>query len=263
MKKISKANIFLYLLTSMLMINIVGSNQVLGQSGVTYYFEQGNQAYRNGDYKVALDWYKKIVQDGYESSQVYYNIGNCYYKLDQLGPTVLFYEKAKKLNPNDTEIESNLALANLKVVDRIEMPPAFFLFKWWENVTTMFSISQLANITIVLYIAVIIFICAFFFISASKGRRLLIYMLGVSGVFLLFFVYLLLSNIYTERKEKSAIVLTASINVLSAPDVNSTDVFVLHEGVKVLLDDQRGEWVKISLPDGKSGWMRQNFLGEI
>lgn len=234
-----------------------------GQSGTKYFFEQGNQAYRDGEYAAALEWYMKIPAAGYESSQVYYNIGNCHYKLGNIGPTVLFYEKAHKLAPNDSEIRENLTLANLRVVDHIEMPPKFFLFEWWDSFMVLFNIPDLTKIALFFYILLVGLLALLLFSRGTTWRRWVVYSVYSTLVLTVIASYLLIANIYDDRNTTEGIVLAKSLNVQSAPDAGSTDIFVLHEGAKVTLDETRGEWVKISLPDGKTGWMRQNLLGEI
>lgn len=233
------------------------------QSGTRHYFEQGNQAYRENNYLGALEWYHKIEEAGFESSQVYYNIGNCYYKLDQIGHAILYFEKAHKLNPDDEEILFNLEIANLKVVDRLEMPPQFFLFTWWDNIKSFFSINELAIIVIVLYVLAIGLLILLLFMRYHARRRTVLVALSVFGVLTIFFTYILVLNVQETTQNQNAIVLTQSANVHSAPNEGSTDVFVLHEGAKVRMNEQRGEWVKISLPDGKTGWLRQSYLGTI
>lgn len=236
---------------------------VTGQSGTQHYFEQGNNAYRENNYLEALEWYHKIEEAGFESGHVYYNIGNCYYKLDQIGHAVLYYEKALKLKPDDKEIQFNLELANLKVVDRLEMPPQFFLFEWWDNLKVFFSIYDLTIVVVILYVISIALLIALLFLRYSIRRKTILTLLGVSAVLTIFFTYLLILNVQESSQNRHAIILTQSANVLSAPNEGSTDVFVLHEGAKVSLDEQRGEWVKISLPDGKTGWLQQDYLGII
>ncbi|RMH77554.1 MAG: tetratricopeptide repeat protein [Calditrichaeota bacterium] len=233
------------------------------QSGASYYFQQGNQAYRNGRYEVALDWYRKIIDAGYESPELYYNMGNCYFKLNRIGPAILYYEKARRLKPDDPEIRFNLQLANSRVIDRIELPPQFFLFQWWEAVKHFFTISQLTTLTAVSYVLTMTLLTLYLFLRYHHWRRWLIGLLIVTTVSTVTFSGLLVLNVHEQRNRIEGVVLSPSVTVRSAPDENSTDVFVLHEGVKLRLDEQRGEWVKISLPDGKSGWMRQEHLGLI
>jgi tetratricopeptide (TPR) repeat protein len=229
------------------------------QSGANYYFEQGNTAYRNGDYELAAEWYQKILDTGYENSVVYYNLGNCYYKLNKIGLAVLHYEKARKLAPDDPEIQFNLELANLKVRDRIEMPEAFVLLRWWQNAKQLFSLSGWTHLTAFCYIFTILAVIAYLF-TMNKTLQKITRIALISGtVVTLLCGTMLLINILDERS-KEAIILADTLNVLSAPDENGTNVFLLHEGAKVQFAEQRGEWVKIVLPDGKSGWIKRQYL---
>ena len=233
------------------------------QSGIDYFFEQGNQSYRNGEYQSAIDSYQKIIEAGYESGRLYYNLGNCYYKLDKIGYAILYYEKSKRFFPNDPEVNFNLELARLKVIDRIEMPPQFFLFEWWDKIKYFYSIPQLTKITIVLYVLTATIFIIFLFLKNNRVHRLLSSIFLVFLVLTLFSGYILFANIHEEKSNQYAILLSPTVNVLSAPEENSTDVFILHEGVKVKLEDEREDWLKIMLTDGKSGWIKRNHIGII
>lgn len=233
------------------------------QSGVDYFFDQGNQSYRKGNYTEAIEYYQKILDAGYESGRLYYNLGNCYYKLNKIGYTILYYEKSRKFLPNDPEVDFNLELARLKVIDRLEMPPRFFLFEWWDTLKHFYSVSQLTYIAITAYVCAAIIFIVYLFVKVDRIRKLLF------SLFLIFFVltllsgYFLFANISEERNNQYAILLSPNVTVLSAPDENSTDVFILHEGVKVKLADERENWLKIVLPDGKSGWIKRDNIGVI
>jgi len=255
-------NIFNTLRIVIILIVII-SLASLAQSGTDYFFEQGNQAYRDGNYKEAVDWYQKILSAGYESGRLYYNLGNCYYKMDQIGRAILYYEKSKKFLPNDSELEFNLELARLKIIDRIEMPPRFFLFEWWDKIKNFYTISQLTNLVLILYIFTTIFLVAFLFLKADRLRKILFSTFIITLILTLFCGYLLFANIHQEKTNQFGIVLSPSVTVLSAPSEGATDVFVLHEGIKIGVEDQRDEWLKIVLPDGKSGWIKSSHVGRI
>jgi len=239
------------------------SMPVFAQSGMAYFFEQGNQEYRRENYREAIGWYQKILEKGYAGSQVYYNLGNCYYKLEDIGNAVLFYEKARKLNPDDPDILFNLELANLKVKDRIEMPKPFFLFKWWDGVKQMFNLAGWTWLTVSLYGITVLLLIIFLFSQSAFFRKTIRAALITFGCLAMLSAYFFFINVQAEKNHRQAVVLTSTVNVLSAPEESSTDVFVLHEGAKVTLAEQRGDWVKIALPDGKTGWLRQDYLGII
>lgn len=233
------------------------------QSGMNHFFEQGNEAYKQGDYRQAIDWYRNIWEAGYQGGMLYYNLGNCYYKLDEIGYAILYYEKARKFLPDDPEVNFNLELARLKVLDRIEMPPRFFLFEWWDAAKDFYSIPQLTNLVTIFYIITAIIFIIFLYIKKDRVRKTMLSISVISLLLTLFCGYLLFANIREEKINQQGIILTPNVTILSAPSENSTDMFVLHEGVKVKLDDQREDWVKISLPDGKSGWVKRKHVGVI
>ncbi len=236
---------------------------LFAQSGSDYFYEQGNNAYRSNDYEKALEWYTKILDTGYSGSAVLYNIGNCYFKLDEIGSAVLYYEKALRLDPSDAEIQFNLDLANSRVIDRIQQPPRLFFYRWWDSLAKAFSLAQLTWLTAILYILTIIALVGWLLYREKLPERLTAYALAALAVMTFFSTILLISTANRLNNQRDAIVLTPKVNILSAPGEQGSEVFLLHEGVKVWRTEQRGDWVRIELPDGKSGWMRARSLGII
>jgi len=226
-------------------------------------FQQANQAYQGQEYEKARALYQQIVSQGYESKEIYYNLGNCFYRLNQVGQAVLYYEKALKLDPHDEDIRYNLELANLKVIDRIVIPPRLFLFELWDDLKTYFSLTQLTRLVAVLFAVTIILVILWLFIRQNRLRRWLLSLAVITGLLTIFWSYILILQSQSYTKQRQAVVLVPSVTVRSAPDDSSTDVFILHEGVKVHLEELRAEWVKISLEDGKSGWLRAVDLAII
>ncbi|MFZ0392146.1 MAG: tetratricopeptide repeat protein [Calditrichia bacterium] len=226
-------------------------------------FQQANAAYRAENYAAAIDLYRQILNQGYQSADLYYNLGNSYYRRNEIGEAILFYNKAKKLNPRDPDIQYNLEIANLKVIDRIKMPERFFLFEWWDEVKYFFSIYNLTYLVLSLFTVVILFIILRFFTRSWGLRRGLLWLAGITGIVMLFWAYILLIRFQDYHSNRQAVLLEPAASVFSAPDDNSTQVFVLHEGVTVELEEQRDTWMKISLPDGKSGWLNSDKIGII
>jgi tetratricopeptide (TPR) repeat protein len=217
------------------------------------YFKAANNAYHQQNYEQAIELYQNILSQGYHSKEIYFNIGNSYYRLNRIGEAILYYEKAQKLDPRDVDIQYNLELANLRVIDRIE----------WDNLKLFFSIQQLSRLISVLFALTVFCLILWLFTKRYRLRRWILYLSAVAGLLTIFWAYILIIRTGELKEFHWAIVLTPTVTVLSAPDENSTDVFLLHEGVKVSLNENRGDWVKISLPDGKSGWMKKNDIGII
>jgi len=216
-------------------------------------FEQANQLYRNGEFERAAKFYEEILSHDYESPELYYNLGNAYYKLNNLAAAILNYERARRLAPHDEDVDHNLRLAQLRVVDKIDPLPQLFFVEWWNSVVNSFSTDHWATIALVsLWIAAMsgaVFIVGRFFL-----RRIAAVTLVAAGVVcIVSFVSALNRN--AIENEQTAIVFSSSVSVKSAPDRQSTDLFILHEGVKVELLDSVGNWRKIRLADGKVGWL--------
>jgi hypothetical protein len=226
-------------------------------------FLKANEYYQNEKFEEAAVLYQQILSQGFESQEVYYNLGNCYYRVNDVGQSILYYEKALRLDPNDPDIRYNLELANLKVIDRIELPPQLFLFEWWNILINYYSISQLTWLVSILFIITLILLILWLFLKRDRLRFWILTAVVICGLFTIFWSYVLVIQSRSFINHRHAVVLVSTVTVMSAPDENSTDVFILHEGVKVYLDDLRGEWVKISLPDGKSGWLLASNLGII
>jgi tetratricopeptide (TPR) repeat protein len=226
-------------------------------------FLTANQSYRAEKYEDAIRIYQNILSQGYESAHLYYNLGNCYFRLDQIGQSILYYEKARKINPNESDLIYNLELANLRVVDRIEIPPRFFMFNLWDKLKWFFSLEDLVMLLISLFLLAVLILIGWLFIPWEKLRNILISLVFISSLFFLFWMYILIIRIDEYRNKVEAVILAPSVTVVSAPDENSTDMFILHEGVKILLNEQREEWVNISLADGKTGWIKNDVLGII
>lgn len=230
---------------------------------VSVRFEEANTLYRNGDYQKAVTGYEDILKNGFENAAVYYNLGNTYFKLQNIPAAILNYERARRLSPHDEDIVHNLRLANLRVVDKIEPLPQLFLQEWWDALISMFSSDGWARAGIVaLWIAVVA--GAVFIIGRSnllQGASLAL-TFGAFLVYVFSFVGMMHQRHY-ESNEQQAIVFSPTVSVKSAPDTQSMDLFVLHEGVKVELLDSVGDWRKIRLADGKIGWLQEGNIGVI
>ncbi len=226
-------------------------------------FEQANQTYRSGDFKKAAQLYEQIQKNGYESPALYYDLGNAYFKINNLPAAILNYERARRLAPNDEDIRYNLRLANLRIVDKIDPIPQFFLIEWWRAILNWFSASSWATTGLICFWAAALMAGL---LSVSRSIIVQRMALFIVLVVLLLGSFSMLSayqRAKAEQNDQSGIVFAPSVSVKSAPDAQSTDLFVLHEGVKVDFLDSVGEWRKIRLADGKIGWLPQESVQTI
>jgi len=221
-------------------------------------FQQGNEYFQKKQYDNAIESYRKLVNSGYEGTALYYNLGNAYYREGKIGYAILYYEKALKLSPGDEDIKHNLALANLKTIDKLESFPKFFLFEWWEGLLALFSAYGWTIVTYIFYILLILSV-AFYFYSRSHYQQRVVVISGLSGFILLVLsCTLLVIKLNKELNIKSGVVVENTVNVKLSPDAGSNDAFIIHEGLKVRLEDEVDNWIKIRLEDGKVGWIQES-----
>jgi tetratricopeptide (TPR) repeat protein len=216
---------------------------------------QAEELYRNGDYEKAAEVYKKILQEGWHNGELYYNLGNCYYKSGNYGKAILNYERARRFLGNDADLEKNLKLANLHITDRIEPLPRIILIRAFETIAGLFSVRQWAVVFIAFEWLLFITILGLNTVRRFNLRRML------AKGFVLFSVLTVISGgFFLEQKiEKDhrveGIVLTDRVEVRSAPESGATELFTLHEGAKVRILRTVADWAEIRLADGKDGWM--------
>lgn len=218
-------------------------------------FNKGNEFYQKGDYVSAIKNYQKILDSGDESAGLYYNLGNCYYKLNRTADAIINYERAKLLAPGDDDIDFNLKIANLRTVDRFQTLPTLFLTDWYNSIENMFSSAGWSAImTIFLWITVLS-VAGYMIVWSVFFRKIFF---GTAFIALIFSIVSLFfaGRVYNyELNKDQAIVYSPSAYVKSSPDEKSTDLFILHEGTKVKILDTVGDWKKIKLANGSIGWI--------
>jgi tetratricopeptide (TPR) repeat protein len=219
-------------------------------------FDQGNQSYQNGDYETALKSYKEILQMGFATTDLYYNLGNTYFKLGQNSKAILNYERALRLQPNDEDIQFNLQILNLSVVDKIPQIPELFHIKYFKQFRSLFSIRILTIISLIFYMLFFIALILWLISEKSKLRIIFKYTFLTLLIVLIVFSFTFVSKILYLQKNVEAIVMSPQVDVLSAPSESGTQIFSIHDGLKVKITNTRDEWYEIRLPDGKEGWLQ-------
>jgi len=226
-------------------------------------FEAANRQYEAGQYDSALQKYLEIPGQGVESAALYFNIGNCYYKLGDLGRAVLYYERALRLDPGDDAIRENLSIAQLATVDRIEEEPDFIFLRLGRAYTHLFPESTQVVMLAVLYLLLMLGLTAWVLLRGRQGTVWVARSsLGI-GFLLLLTALALAGRWWEERSRNEAVIVAASVEVMSAPGAQAVEVFSLHSGAKVTVDQLSGDWVEIVLPDRKSGWVPKSALEMI
>ena len=230
---------------------------------VSTLMQAGNNYYKNNQFQLAIDEYNKLVNEGYEGTSLYYNLGNAHYRLGKIGYAILYYEKALKFSPEDEDVKHNLSLAKLNLKDKVDTLPPFFIFNIWEGLLAAFSVSGWTMVSFIFFILLLIAVIGYFFSRNSIQQRISFFS-GVAFLTLLIIsIALLTVRMNKEFKIKDGIILQPAVTAKSSPDNNSKDEFVIHEGLKVRLADKVDNWVKIRLNDGKVGWITKQNVGEI
>jgi tetratricopeptide (TPR) repeat protein len=223
-------------------------------------FEKASKAYTQKHYKEASDTYLKIISSGYEAPEVYFNLGNAFYKQNDYPSAIYYFEKANRFNPGDEATIFNLKLANTKIIDKTDDIPAFFLARWWRALYNTFSFDTWAIIGIVCFIAFLLSISFYLFSLSVKYRKLSFWI--ASALFLITILVFLFAQIqYNNAMNKNeAIIFTPALTAKSSPDASSTDLFVIHEGTKVRVTDKIGDWYEIKINSGSVGWVKKSNL---
>jgi len=226
-------------------------------------FQQGNGYYQQGNFASAIQCYESILKSGVTGGELCFNLGNAYYKQGNMGKAVLQYERAIRLMPGDDDLRHNFQLANLLIVDKIDVTPRLFVWDMWDAIKAWFSLS---GITWTAY--ALLLLTAGAVVTVILARRYSVRKIGMIaalgiGLFFVFAVAILVDKARDAGRSDEAIVLATLTTVKNSPDAKSSDAFVLHAGVKVRIIDSVNEWVKIRLADGKVGWMERGAAEQI
>ena len=226
-------------------------------------FNAANEEYKAKEYFEAISSYELIEESGFKSVELFYNLGNAYFKVGDHAKAILYYERAKLLAPSDEDVDFNLVKSQTYIIDKIETIPEFFLKSWIRSLLGTLNSNQWAVISMVLFIAALGAFLVYFMIRSTRGKKISFY-LGLIAVIL--FVFALFASIQTKSyidKSNAAIVLEQIVRVKSSPDNESPDLFIIHEGTKVFVIRQVDLWSEIRLTDGKQGWMKSEDFENI
>lgn len=227
-------------------------------------FEKGNALYKNLQYKEAVEAYESVVSnEKMQSGELYFNLGNCYYKMNKVAPSIYNYEKALLLNPNDSEVLNNLKFAKKRTIDEIKEVPKVGFAKLIRNATSIFDYTTWAIISVVIAFVSLLSFIGYYFSQLTFFKRLYFV-----GMFVLVFLLLLTVLITILEKnhfdnDRPAIVFSEMTKVHSEPNQKSSIVVVLHEGTKVYVKESLKNWKKIELTDGTEGWIDPIAIREV
>ena len=256
MKKSAKNNKPLAVVLLLLLSTLTASAATVNKA-------DADSLYAAEHYQQAAHSYEALLKQGV-SSDLYYNLGNCYYRMDDMTRAVLNYERALLLSPGDRDVRLNLQMARSKTIDKIVPESEMFFVTWYHSLVNLMSVDGWARMALISLVAAIILALAYLFSDRIWLRKL--------GFFagLLFLVVFALSNLFAYQQKQAlvhrsgAIIIRSAVNVKSTPAQNGTDLFILHEGTKVnITDDSMKDWREIRVADGKEGWLPTKDLEVI
>lgn len=226
-------------------------------------FASGNTAYRDGKFKEAAAAYEAILRNGLASAEVYYNLGNVYYRQGMVGKSILAFERAAARDPGNDDIVFNLQLARLRTVDRIESVPEVFLLSWLRSITTIMPLASTRNLFLIFWGITFVSLAIVFVVRSSVVLRYGRASFLAGMLFALLFGALFGAQAALFQEHDMAIVTSSTVTVKSSPDPGSVDAFVVHEGLKVRMSDGVADWAKITLADGKVGWVKKSDVERV
>jgi tetratricopeptide (TPR) repeat protein len=246
--------IFILLTISILANSIVAQEQEL---------KEAENAYKSEQYDKAIEIYETVLRNYGDSYELYYNLGNSFYKRGRIADAILNYERALLIKPDDEEVRINLELVKQQTVDKIEPIEEILPARIFRLAQNSLSVDSWATVGIVGFVLLILCLTSYFFAKWMKLRKLGFYL----GIILLIIV--ISANIfgYNQKHDlqnrNGAIVFAPTVTVKGSPDQSGTDLFVLHEGTKVFIRSTVGDWHEIALEDGNVGWLNKSDIKGI
>ncbi len=245
----------------MYLIFLLGISSVFGQNEAL--FEEANLAYSEEDYETAVQKYKEIIENGEASASVYYNLGNTHYRLNNIAPSVYYYEKALQLAPNDPDVLNNIRFARNMTIDDIEEVEQTGLEKRIRELISTFSYNTWAKMSIGFSVLFVALFLGYYFAYRSRSKRLLFtgaaftLFLGIASIIFAF------EQQNIRENNKFAVIFSEAAEVRSEPNLRGQSAFTLHEGTKAKVLENFQDWVKIEIADGKQGWIEMENLRKL
>ncbi len=247
--------------------SVATSASEIKESSVALPLNEAEAAYINNNFAESIRLYEAQVSEhrsiNQESAQIYYNLGNAYFRDNQIAKAIVNYERALLLEPGDSDIRHNLRFAKTRIEDKIDSADNLFINKWIRSIQNLYSGNTWAIIGIVLFILLTVAIGLYMISAQIILRKVSFY----SGIVLLSLV--IITNVFAfNQKTKitnrsTAIIMSASVSIYTSPDAHSQELFRLHEGAKVKIKREEGRWIEIVIANGSVGWLQKMYVETI
>lgn len=226
-------------------------------------FETGNDLYQKGKYQEALNAYESVVNNHKQSAELFYNLGNCYYKLNKVAPAIYNYEKALVLKPNDGDVLNNLKFAQKRTIDEIKVIPKVGFGKLLRDFTGIYHYNTWGWISIGFSVLFLLSFIGYYFSQITVSKRIFFFSMFVFVIMLMISVASAIFEKSHFENEKPAIIFVEMTDVRSEPQKMASTVVVLHEGTKVYVEEAVVGWKKVQLTDGTEGWIESKSIKEV
>ncbi|HVA98699.1 MAG TPA: tetratricopeptide repeat protein, partial [Bacteroidia bacterium] len=225
--------------------------------------DSANVNYKAGKYDKAVTFYENILTQGYVAPELYYNLGNAYYKENNFAYAILNYERAQKLAPNDDDIRFNLKMANAHITDKVVPVPTLFFVQWWRDFRNHYSEKTWSVLSITFFSLFFIFLALFYYFRNAFQKQLF-FSFAIIAIIGTCFTFLLAQQSYSvSHTHNQAIVVSPSVTVKSSPEEEGTQLFVIHDGTKVKILEKNNVWTEIKLANGNVGWLKNSAIEPI
>jgi len=233
------------------------------QDSALIYMQQANEAYQSNNFNEAIALYTNVVNLQFESATLYYNLGNAHFKSGNNAKALLWFERARRLDPKNEDIIHNINFVNQKLIDKIEILPELFIVRWWNACSQLLTENQWATFSIIACAILALSLLLILLIRISWIRSVSIFVTVLAFFFTLFSIIFAKKEATRHIQYPEGIIMQQVINVKSTPSEKGSDLFVIHSGLKVGITDQLNEWVEIRLPNGEKGWILVSSIEKI
>ncbi len=227
-----------------------------------YDLTAANNAYQEQDYQKAEQEYMKLVNEDVMNYELFYNLGNTYFKLNDLGNARLYYEKAAKFEPLNKELNENIAMLLASIKDKEEIKRSF-IETLLRKIYYAFSINLLGVFVLIFFILMMAFIVFLIMSRSPVLKRIVKVFLFIFAVIFFIVTVTEIMRIRDFYADDAAVILDETVIAYSGPSEDFPQVFTIHEGLKVSIERIDNDWVLIKLPSGNGGWILTSALGII
>lgn len=236
-------------------ITIADENRIL--------FDSANASYSTGNYEKAIERYKSLISKNLVSAELYYNLGNAYYKTNEIGLAILNYERAKKLDPGSEDLTTNLKLANQKTEDKIDKAPELFLTEWKNSILDLFTETNWSVLCILTFLCSLILI-ALYILSPARNAKKAGFFGGSFLLIIAVIAFFMAGHKHRlDQNSSEAVIISPTATITGSPSEKGTKLFILHEGTKVVVTQEQSDWLEIRIANGNVGWIKSSFLQKI